>query len=396
MKKPYKRFVQALTILAIAALVLLALRPRPINVETGRAITGPLRETVENEGETRAHDRYTLAAPVTGRLMRIELHDGDMVRAGQGVAFMRPTPLDDRERDAAAARVSAAEALLRAAEEQVAHDRAEREQSRRERTRTEQMAAQGIATPQALEQAGTAEQLAAKTLTAAEYRARAATAQWREARAALLAAEPDQAGGGRIITLRVPRSGPVLRVLEKSERVVTAGTPLLLIGDPRKLEVVVDLLSSDAVRVRPGAEVTLDEWGGAEPLKARVRVVEPYAFTKVSALGIEEQRVNVVADFIDQPGPLGDGYRVVAKIVTWSNNEVLKIPISALFRQGESWCVFVVEHGRGRRRTVGVGHRNQAEAEIVNGLGKGETVVLHPSNQLDDGMRVKEHQIVKG
>lgn len=390
MKKPSRRLIQILLILSAAFMVFLALRPRPVKVETGMVTSGPLRETVEAEGETRAHDRYTVAAPVTGRLMRIELHDGDRVAAGQAVAFMRPAPLDDRERDAAAARVSAAEAFQRAAEEQAAHDRAELEQARRERTRTEQMAVQGIATPQALEQARTTEQLAASTLMATEHRARGATAQLREARAALLAAEPGRADGGRIITLRVPQSGPVLRVLEKSERIVTAGTPLLLIGDPRKLEVVVDVLSSDAVRIRPGTGILLDEWGGAEPLKARVRVVEPYAFTKISALGIEEQRVNIVADFIDRPAPLGDGYRVLAKIVIWSNDAVLKVPVSALFRQGESWCVFVVAHGRAGRRTVTVGHRSQAEVEIETGLAKGETVVLHPSNQLDDGMRVSD------
>jgi HlyD family secretion protein len=391
MKKPSKRLIQALLILVAAALVFLAIRPKALTVETGKVITGPLQETVEAEGETRAHERYTVAAPVSGRLMRIELHDGDRVAAGQAVAVMRPTPLDDREREAAAARVSSAEALLRAAGEQVAHDRAEREQTRRELNRSEQMVRQGLATVQALDMARTAEQLAVNTLAAAEYRARATTAQLREARAALLAAEPGQSSGGRIISLRVPQSGPVLRVLEKSERVVAAGTPLLLIGDPRKLEVVVDVLSSDAVKVRSGADVVLDEWGGTPPLKGKVRVVEPYAFTKISALGIEEQRVNIIVDFINPPGQLGDGYRVLARIVTWSKEEVLKIPISALFRQGENWCVFVVEQGKAGRRTVTVGHRNQSEAEILDGLTKGVTVVLHPSNQLDDGMRVKEH-----
>lgn len=390
MKKPHKLLVQLLLVLVVAVLAFLAGRPRPLPVETGRVVTGPLREMVEAEGETRAHDRYTVAAPVSGRLLRIELYDGDRVTSGQVVAAMQPTPLDDRERAAANARVSVAEALQRAAEQQVTHDRAGQEQARRELARTEQLARQGIATAQSLEQARTAEQLATNTLKAAEYRTRAATAQLREARAALLAAEPGQAGGGRTISLRAPGSGPVLRVLEKSERVVAAGTPLLLIGNPRKLEVVVDVLSSDAVRVRPGAEVLLDEWGGPQPLKGRVRVVEPYGFTKVSALGIEEQRVNIIVDFIDPPAQLGDGYRVLARIVTWSGEEMLKIPISALFRQEQSWFSFVVEQGRAQRRTVTVGHRNQVEAEILNGLVKGETVVLHPSNQLDDGMRVRE------
>ncbi|NTV48795.1 MAG: efflux RND transporter periplasmic adaptor subunit [Geobacteraceae bacterium] len=389
MNKPSKRLVQAMLILIIAALAFFAIRPRPLPVETGKVVTGPLHETVEAEGETRAHDRYTVAAPVAGRLMRIKLYDGDRVTAGQVVAVMRPTPLDDRERDAAAARVSAAEALLQAAGDQVAHDRAELDQTRRERIRTGQLAGQGIATPQAMELAATAEQLAANNLTASEHRARAANARMKEAEAALLAADPRQAGGGRIVTLRAPRSGPVLRVLEKSERIVTAGTPLLLIGDPQKLEVVVDVLSSDAVKIRPGAEVVLDEWGGTPPLKGRVRVVEPYAFTKISALGIEEQRVNIIADFIDPPSRLGDGYRVMAKIVIWSKDGVVKIPISALFRLGEQWCTFVVDQGKAIRRTVKVGHRNRDEAEILDGPGAGDTVVLHPSNLLDDGMKVR-------
>lgn len=389
MKTPRKQSVLLLLVPALALLVFMAMRQRPLLVETGQVSSGPLQETVEAEGKSRVHDSFTVAAPVTGRLMRIELHDGDNVKSGQAVAFMHAVPLDDRERGAAAARVSAAESFLLAAEEQVAHDRAECEQSRRELKRTEQMNLQGIATIQALELSRTAEQLAARTLAASEYRARAAAAQLKEARAALLAAEPEKITGGRVIAIRVPRSGPVLRVLEKSERVVTAGTPLLLIGDPGKLEIVVDLLSSDAVKIGPGAKVVIDEWGGAHSLNGVVRIVEPYAFTKVSALGIEEQRVNVVADFVEQPEQLGDGYRVLARIVTWSKNDVLKIPIGALFRHGEKWCVFVVEHGKAVRRTVTTGHRNQMEAEIISGLTRGESVVLHPSNQLDEGMRVR-------
>ncbi|MDD2272211.1 MAG: efflux RND transporter periplasmic adaptor subunit [Desulfuromonadaceae bacterium] len=385
MKKPGKTVAPALLILAIAALVFFAMRPKPVHIETGQAMSGPLQETVEAEGETRAHERYTVAAPVSGRLMRIELHDGDRVTANQAVAVMTPTPLDKRERDAAAARVSAAASQLRAAGEQAARDRADLEQARRELARTRQLARQGLSTTQALEQAVTTEQRAARTLAAAEYLTQTATAQLREARAAL----PDGRGNIRSITLRAPRSGPVLRVLEKSERIVTAGTPLLLIGDPQKLEVVADVLSSDAVKISAGAPVTLDEWGGPQPLRGVVRLVEPYAFTKISALGIEEQRVNIIIDFCDPPGTLGDGYRVMARIITWSGDTTVKIPINALFRQGENWCVFVVKNDRVARRTVTVGHRNQTEAEILNGLSQGETVVSHPSSQLDDGMRVR-------
>lgn len=389
MKKTSKQLAQLVLLAAIAALLIFTLRPLPQTVETGRVTSGPLQETIETEGETRAHDRYTVAAPINGRLLRIGLHDGDSVSPNQVVAFMQPSPLDDRERGAAAARVSAAEALLQAAELQVSHDRVDLEQTHRDRIRMEQIALQGIVTQQELEQARSAEQRAASTLAVTEYRARAATAQLREARAALLAAAPNSNNDGRTISLLVPRGGPVLRVLEKSERVVTAGTPLLIIGDPRNLEVVVDVLSSDAVQIHPGAEVQLTEWGGAETLKARVRIVEPYAFTKVSALGVEEQRVNIIADLINPPAELGDGYRVVARIVTWSEKDVLKVPISALFRRGEEWCVFVAAHGRAERRTVLVGHRNQTEAQIIKGLTAGTSVVLHPSNQLDNGVRVR-------
>lgn len=390
MTKTFKLSLRILLLLAVAILVILAVRPRPYAVETTQADIGPLQETVEAEGETRTHDRYTVAAPVSGRLMRIGLHDGDRVAAGQVVAIMRPSPLDDRERAAAAARINSAEALLQAAAEQVAHDRATLEQARRERMRTEQIAGQGIATTQALEQARTAEQLAVKTLAADESRARAMTAQLREARTSLFAADPGQGGSGRSINLRVPQSGAVLRVLEQSERVVAVGTPLLLVGDPRKLEVVVDVLSNDAVRVVPGAAVTLDEWGGSPPLRGTVKVVEPYAVTKISALGIEEQRVNIIVDLIDRPEQLGDGYRVVAKIVTWSQEKVMKIPLSALFRVGERWCIFVVEGGKARQRPVIIGHRSREYAEIISGITPGTTVVLHPSNTLNDGMRVRE------
>lgn len=389
MKNVRTRLIQAMLVLAIIILVALALRPRPAYVDVGQVKTGTLREIVEDEGETRAHDRYAVAAPIAGQLMRIELHDGDQVVAGQVVAVMRPSPLDAREKSAAAARVTAAEELKRAAEEQIAHDRAELEQARRDRMRAEQMGKHGIVSAQAMEQSRTAEQIWAKQLKGSEFKARAARAQVREARAALLASDPEQGGGERFIRLRAPLGGPVLRVLEKSERVVAAGTQLLLIGDPKHLEVVVDLLSSDAVKVRPGADVFLEEWGGEHPLKARVRTIEPYAFTKVSALGIEEQRVNIVIDFVDPPGSLGDGYRVNARIITWASDRVVKIPASSLFRNGDNWCVYSVEQGNVKRRLVQVGHRNPMEVEVLSGLRVGETVVLHPSNQLDDGMRVR-------
>jgi HlyD family secretion protein len=183
--------------------------------------------------------------------------------------------------------------------------------------------------------------------------------------------------------------GRVLRVIEKSERVVTSGTPIVVVGDPSKLEVVVDLLSTDAVKVRPGTAMLLENWGGEAAIRARVRTVEPSAFTKVSALGIEEQRANVVADFVDPPAPLGDGYRVEARIIIWEAESVLKVPSSALFRHGDGWSVFVVESGNAVRREVEIGHRSQFEAEVLKGIEEGAQVVLHPTNQISDGSRVE-------
>jgi HlyD family secretion protein len=181
----------------------------------------------------------------------------------------------------------------------------------------------------------------------------------------------------------------VLRIPDKSERVVASGAPLVVVGDPSQLEVVIDLLSTEAVKVKPGMPVLLEAWGGEHPLQARVRVVEPLAFTKVSALGVEEQRVNVIADFVDPPGPLGDAYRVEARVVLWIGDDVLKVPVSAVFRRGDNWCVFVVEGRRARRRDVELGHRGQLEVEILAGVKAGERVVRHPSNEVEDGRRVR-------
>jgi HlyD family secretion protein len=208
------------------------------------------------------------------------------------------------------------------------------------------------------------------------------------AKAGLLALDRSPGDGRRLVKLLTPVRGRVLRVLEKSERVVSAGTPLVVVGDPRKIEVVVDVLSTDAVKVSAGAPVLLEGWGGDHPIRAKVRLVEPYGFTKVSALGIEEQRVNIVADFVDPPGPLGDGYRVEARIVIWQSDNVLKVPVSALFRHGQGWSVFGVQNGRAMLREVGVGHRNSFDAEITRGLSPNVQVILHPSNDIQERLRV--------
>ena len=366
--------------------------PGPVPVEVMTVQHGPLEVTADEDAETRAHDRYTVSAPVSGRISRIELHEGDAVRPGQVVAQLWPVPLSAREREEQLARIAATEALVREAEERVRHAATDYEQAKRERQRADRLVRDGLIAPQVAEQSQVTESTSANELEAARFRARSAQADLEAARAALLALDVARGGASAVIPLRSPVAGKVLRIPDKSERVVAAGAPLLIIGDPHRLEVVIDLLSTEAVKVKAGMPVLLEGWGGERPLRARVRLVEPLAFTKVSALGVEEQRVYVIADFVDPPGTLGDAFRVEARVVLWSAENVLKVPISALFRRGERWNVFVVEGRRARRREVEIGHRGALEVEILKGVNSGEQVIRHPSNDIEDGRRVRVDQ----
>jgi HlyD family secretion protein len=378
--------------LAAAALVVYAFLPEPVPVTVGRVESGPMRVTLDAEGEVRAYERYVVAAPVAGRLLRVELRAGDPVLARQTVAGLAPLPLSAREREEQEARVAATEALAREADERVRKARAMLEQSRRDRVRAERLVQQELIAVQTAEEARIAETAAARELDAALYHARAATAEVDAARAGLVALRAAGSGGGpSLLALRAPVGGQVLRVHEKSERVVLAGTPVVTIGDLSRLEVVVDYLTTDAVRIRPGMTMLLENWGGPGALRARVRVVEPGAFIKVSALGVEERRTNVVADFVDPPGLLRDGYRVDGQVVMWESERTLKVPVASLFRLGEGWAVFVVEDDRARRRVVTVGQRNTLEAEVLAGLEEGQRVVRHPPRGLDDGDAVVAH-----
>ena len=369
------------------------LGPAPVRVEAVPASRGALLVTVDEEGETRVRDRYLITAPLAGRLQRIALEPGDAVAEGAIVAQMNPRPLDPRLHAEAAARLEAAAAAAREAAARVAAARAALAQARREAARARELGATGIVAREAIERAALDETTRARQLDAALYAERAAAHRIEGARAALLApgatstltvcAEQAEA----CVALRAPVAGRVLRVLEENERVVELGTPLLEIGDPHALEIVIDVLSRDAVQVAPGAPVRVQDWGGDRALDARVRLVEPSGFTKVSALGVEEQRVNVIADLLEAPAALGDGYRLEARIVTWEGT-ALKIPATALFRDGDGWSVFVVERGRARRRAVRVGRMGALEVEAAGGLAEGELVVRHPNDLLEDGTRV--------
>ncbi len=371
-------------IAVVGLLVALVLRPSVLEVETAIAGRGPLRVTLDEEGRTRVRDRYVVVAPVSGRVARIELQVGDSVTRGAVIARMSPAPLDPRGRQQAEAVVQAADDARQAAVAAVAEARAARDQARRNRERAAALAERQLLSPADREQAFLAETTAVYALQAAESRAAAAAHQVEQARAALVA------GPGSTVVLRSPVCGRILGIPERSERVVVAGTPLVEVGDCSQLEIVVDILTTDAVGVRLGAEMLVEPWSdGRPPIEARVRRVEPAAFTKVSALGVEEQRVNVIADFVNRPDGLGDGFRVEARIVMWEGTDVLKVPSSALFRSGEQWAVFVLEDGRARLRPVEMGHRNPSDAEITGGLAEGDVVVRHPSDRVADGVRVR-------
>ncbi|MGB9092496.1 MAG: efflux RND transporter periplasmic adaptor subunit [Gallionella sp.] len=386
MKLPGRKTTYGLAAIAALALIALMFRPTPLRVDTGQVQKGSMQVTIDEQGETRAHERFVIAAPVAGRLTRIELHDGDAVQENQVVAQIAPLPLSVREHNEQTARIAAAQNQQREAGEQVRHAVEDLAQAKRERIRVERLVKDGFMSAQAAEHAHNAELTIANDLEAARFRAKSAAAEVRLAKSGLIAVE---GGKDALFKVHSPVAGRILRIVDPSERVVAAGAPLMTLGDLSKLEIVIEMLSSEAVKVKPGMDVIIDGWGGSQPLKARVQRVEPYAYTKMSALGVEEKRTNVVADFVDAPQSLGDGYRVNAHIVVWSADQVTRVAASALFRCGEAWCAFVVEKGRAKKRVVKVGQRNAQEAEVLEGLAPGETVIRHPANQIEAGARVK-------
>jgi HlyD family secretion protein len=368
----------------VAVLVWLFLRPETIEVETTVVRPGTLLVTLDEEGETRVRDRYVVAAPVSGALARITLKAGDSVTAGQPVASLAPAPLDPRASEQASARLDAAMDACRAAEAQVTTARAALEQARRTLLRADSLAVSGLMAPEEREQAQLAVTSREQDLLAAEARSDATQHEVEVARAAYLGARE----GARLV-VRSPVGGRVLRVVEESERVVPVGAPLIEVGNPHRLEIVADYLSSDAVRIAAGDTALIRDWGDTVELRARVRLIEPSGFTKVSALGVEEQRVNVIADFLDPPGRLGDRYRVDVRVIVARGDGVLLVPVAALFRENDEWRVFVVEKGRAVKRSVTLGLRGTTQAEVTSGLAEGDVVVRFPGDRMEDGVRVR-------
>ncbi len=408
-KKPKLRrwpWITALAAVVVAALVW-AFQPQPPVVDAVEVKRAPLRVTVEEDGKTRARDRYVVSAPVAGYVRRLHWDAGDRIRSGDLVAQLEPLrsqPLDPRTREQSEARIRVADAALRAAEQRArtAEDQVRTAQVdvhfwKQELERAAKLRATGDIALEQYQKTEFESRRADAALKTAEQAAATARVDVETARAEVQAARAalvitaDGAQTTELIPVRAPVSGRVLRVVRESEGVVNLGEPLLEIANTRAIEVEVELLSADAVRTGPGTRVLFTRWGGDQPLEGRVRVVEPTGFTKISALGVEEQRVRVIADITspeEQWRRLGDGYRVEASFVLWEGEAVLQAPASALFRSGGGWAVFVVENGVARRRPVQVGHRTGLAAEIVAGLNAGERVITHPDDAVADGRKV--------
>ena len=386
-----RRWIPYVGAIALLGLIVVGLWPRPVPVETARVTRGTLRATVNEEGKTRIKQRYLISAPLTGQLRRIPFKAGAEVQAGQTVLAIiepvSPALLDARSRALAEARRDTAAANLDKA-------RATHTFTASELRRFENLYAQKTVSIQELEAAQMREASAAKEEAASQ-------SALRQAEAELAEFSSTNAGTNGVCVpteVKAPVTGRVLRIFEENARVVTAGTPLLEVGDPSDLEVVVEVLSRDGAAIPPGTKVELEQWGapGTTNLLSQVRLVEPAAFTKVSALGVEEQRVNVVADFLTPPNErrnVGDNFRVEARIVVWETDQALKVPSGALFRRGDQWATFVLADGRAQLRLVTVGRASGSETQVLDGLKDGDQVILYPGSRIQPNQRVRPIQI---
>ena len=381
-------------VVVVGGLLFLALRPRPVTAEVEPLTQGPLRVTVDEDGRVRVRERYVLSSPLGGTLLRPSVRAGDPCTLGVTLARIVPVApplLDERTRSEVQARARAADDAAQRAEAALGLARNELDQAERNLARARQLGTAGSISQEAMERIQTDRAARGRDVEVAERGRDVARHERDAARAALLRTQDRRGQPEDVWQVTCPIQGVVLRVLQESEAVVQPGTALFEIGDLGAMEAVADVLTTEAVAIRPGAEVVIDRWGGGDTLQARVRRVEPSAFTKVSALGVEEQRVNVVSDLVDPPEKrrgLGDGFRVEVHVVTADLPRALLVPLGALFRQGERWSVFRVEGGRAVLRPVTIGLRNARVAEVKDGLAEGDVVVLYPGEALENGIRV--------
>ena len=378
--------------LGVAVVLVIAFRPRPVLVDLAEVDRGDVTAVVRDEARTRIRDFYVVSSPVAGRLLRVGDRVGERVEAGQAIAAIQPGPsplMDDRSRRELQAAVRSAEAALGLARAEVDRAEAVLAHANVEAERAETLFEANVASRSALDRAGLEVRTASAALRNARAGVRAREADLDAARIRLR--EPDLASPNRAVTVEAPITGRILRVLQESERVVAQGAPLIELGNPGELEVVAELLSSDAARIRIGAPVVIDAWGGA-PVRGRVRRIEPYGFLKVSALGVEEQRVNVIIDPVERPAgwaAVGHGYRVEVSVAVRHAPAVVRLPVGALFRHQGRWAVFRIDRGRARLRLVEIGDDDGEFAEVRSGVRAGDSVVLYPGESVSDGIRVR-------
>ena len=398
--RTWRRILLAVCCLALVAALAVGFWPEPVPVQTAPVTRGPLEVNIREEGTTRIRQRHVLSPPVAGYLERVQLRAGDTIRKGQTtLAIIQAQPsefLSPRSRAQALARLKTAQAGKNQRAAEVERAEAVRKLARKEFKRAETLLARDVISRQEWDDAENRIQVLEREVRAARFALAAAAFEVEQIRVFLQAIPNIGSQESIPLTIISPVDGFVLNVFEENARFIPAGTPIMEIGDPRDLEAEIELLSRDAVAVVPGAEVVIEGWGGSTPLRGRVSMVEPGGFTKISALGVEEQRVKVRVDFLDlvsKKTRLGDRYRVEAHIRTWHGDDVLQIPLGALFRRGTQWMVFVLQDGRAHLREVEIDHSNGEAAEIRSGLREKDRVILYPPDEVEDGIAVKDERL---
>ena len=379
--------IAGISLTVVALILFFALKPSALPVDTGHVTRGPLQTTLEAEGVTQVNDRFVIAAPVNGKLMRISLEEGDSVRKGSILAAVLPPELNTREYRDASARVASSRAVLGESIARLERAALGFSQAERHAARFRKLFSEGAIAKEAIEVAENEAGVLKK-----EFEASRSAVQAARFSLEAIQAQIDRTISGKPVNVLSPVDGRVLRIHEKSERVIPAGSPIIDIGDPSAIEIVIDVLSSDAIRVKVGNKVAIKDWGGDRDLQGVVKTIAPGAFTKVSALGIEEKRVNIVAVLKKYEPLLGDNFRVQAKSVLREEPNVLQVPVSSLFKGRNDWRLFVIEHDKAVERSVKIGMRGTYQAEVLSGLKEGDKVVVHPTNDLKDGISVTSQQ----
>lgn len=397
--KTVRRLLLLVVALGVVAAIYFAMKPQPIKVDLATIGRGTLQVTVDEDGKTRIKERYVVSAPLAGRLLRIAIDPGDIVEAkATKLATIEPTDpqlLNPRELASAEAREKAADASLKRADPAVESAKANLQYAESELARVRKLRAANAISESKLQVAEREYRTSAEAYRSTTFAQDIARFELEQAQAALVpsrksGSETSQTSDWRF-RIESPIGGKVLRVFQESAAVVTPGTPLLEVGDPTDLELEIDVLSSDAVQIHPDQHVVIEHWGGESALEGVVKLVEPSAFTKVSALGVEEQRVNAIIDIVnpvEQRDSLGDGFRVEVKIVVWEGNDLLLVPMSSLFRQDNDWLVFLDQGGKATKKKVEIGHRNGELAEVTAGLSEGDIVIMHPGDNIAEGVSI--------